>query len=91
MSMDGNKYQLQAKRVGDMVHISIGVELLAFAVSHTPEFEDIEITNTTVFVDEIVNYLMIEEEDGTTGLHRAFDAAALAAVENGCDGIEYED
>jgi hypothetical protein len=28
-------------------------------------------------------------EDGTTPLHRAFDAAALDAVENGCDGIEH--
>lgn len=89
--MDENKYQLQVKRVADMVHISIGVELLAFAVSHTPELEDIRITNTTTFVDEIINYLMLEEEDGTTELHRTFDAAALAAVENGCEGIEYKD
>lgn len=88
--MNDKKYQLQVKRNGDMVNISIGVELLAFAVSHTPELEDIVITDTEVFVDEIVNYLMHEEEDGTTPLHRAFDAAALDAVENGCGGIEYE-
>ena len=38
--MNDKKYQLQVKRNGDMVNISIGVELLAFAVSHTPELED---------------------------------------------------
>lgn len=86
--MNDKKYQLKVKRNGDMVNISIGVELLAFAVSNTPDLEEIVITDTEVFVDEIVNYLMAEEEDGTTGLHRAFDAAALAAVENGCDGVE---
>lgn len=88
--MNDEQYQLQVKREGDMVHITIGVELLAFAVSSTPELEDIEITDTEIFVDEIINYLMMEEEDGATGLHRAFDAAALDAVENGCNGIKYE-
>ena len=88
--MNDKRYQLQVKRDGDMVNISIGVELLAFAVSHTPELEDIEITDTAVFVDGVINYLLSEEEDGTTPLHRAFDAAALDAVENGCGGIKYD-
>lgn len=85
------KYQLKVERTGDMVNISIGTELLVHAVLHGPAMlddPDLTITDKTKFADEIVNYLKCEEEDGSTPLHRAFDQAALSAVENGCDGVK---
>ncbi len=84
-------YQLKINRNGDMVNISIGVELLTYAVLHGPALggdPELVVTDNVKFTEEIINWLRCEDEDGTTPLHRAFDQAALSAVENGCDGIK---
>ena len=70
-----------------LLSISIGVDLLAFAINHcSPEFDSLEITDTTNFAKDIVTVLQYEAEDGTTPVHRMFDQAAEKAAN---DGSEY--
>lgn len=49
------------------------------------------ISDLDKFADEVVRELKREEENGDTVLHQAMDAALLAAVENGADGLRYRD
>lgn len=46
------------------------------------------VTDKTAFADAIVEQLGEEEEDGTTPLHRLFDAAMSAAIEDGAEGAD---
>lgn len=89
--MNDEKYQLKITRNNDMVNITIGVELLTHAVLHGPVLGDnpnLNVTDKVKFVDNIINWLKYEDENGTTLIHQAFDQAALGVVESGCDGID---
>lgn len=80
--------QLQIEIVDGRLVISIGVELLTHAVTHGDDWEEEwEITDVDAFASAIAHQLELEEEDGTTLLHRAFDKAAYKAVEDGEDGV----
>ena len=68
--------------------ITIGVDLLCFATEHSPAMNWLNITDNDTFVKEVLNELLAEEEDGTTLVHRMFDAAATQACENGAEGCE---
>ncbi len=46
------------------------------------------ITDKRAFADAMVDRLGEEEEDGTTPLHRLFDTAMEAVIENGDEGVE---
>ena len=46
------------------------------------------ITNARAFAKDLVQALNSEEEDGTTPIHRLFDAAMEDAIEQGADGVE---
>jgi len=46
------------------------------------------VINKAAFAEAIVEALGREEDDGTTPLHRLFDDAMLAAIEDGCEGVE---
>jgi hypothetical protein len=46
------------------------------------------ITDRSVFAQELTHSLNAEEEDGTTLIHRTFDAAINDAIEQGAQGIE---
>lgn len=48
------------------------------------------VTDETAFAREVARALNDEDEQGTTLVHRMFDAAFVAAIENGADGIEDE-
>lgn len=46
------------------------------------------VTDKGALADSMVERLGEEEEDGTTPLHRLFDAALQAVIENGDEGID---
>lgn len=70
------------------LEITIGVDLLCFAVEHGPGMDWLTITDNDVFANEIMSALLIEEEDGSTPVHRMLDAAANEACEKGAAGCE---
>ena len=61
-----------------------GVDMMAI----DPPFR---VTNAKAFAKDVVRALNDEDEDGTTPIHRMFDAAFNEAAEWGADGIETED
>jgi hypothetical protein len=47
-----------------------------------------KVTNAVKFATDLVRELNHEEEDGTTPVHKMFDAAISEAIDQGADGIE---
>lgn len=86
---------------GRTLVISIGIETLAHAIRLAPsletfdeasgEFRGPRVTDPKVFAEEVVRALVHEDAEGTTRVHRMLDAAALAAFEDGAEGIEIPD
>lgn len=82
--------QLTVEVVDGRLVISIGVDLLVHAVTHGDGWEeDWEVIDADKFASAIAGQLEREEEDGTTLVHRAFDDAAMAAIEDGDDGVRF--
>lgn len=82
--------QLKVEVEADLLKISIGVDLLCHAVTHGPGMmSEAEVTDRDAFVRAIVDELLRDEEDGTTPVHRMFDAAAEEAVEQGAEGVRF--
>lgn len=83
--------------VNGVLSITIGVDTLCHAVKMGMESQfyggegEITFTNPDVFAQAVMNALTYEEEDGATPLHAVFDAAAIEACEQGCEGIEFEE
>lgn len=74
-----------------LLTISIGIDTLCDALNYSlgEDFDDeVRITDNKVFAEEVLNRLLIEEEDGSTMVHRLFEKAAYDAVEFGANGIE---
>ena len=46
------------------------------------------VTNAAVFAKELVTRINDEDGEGTTAIHRLFDAAIEEALEQGAEGIE---
>ncbi len=93
--MNTIKYdQLEMKIENGRFVITAGIELVCHAVmyglepSMLPRFD---VINKEVFANEILQALKAEEEDGTNLIHRAFDAAAIQAIENGAEGVRMKD
>lgn len=82
--------QLQVEIKDGRMEITIGVDLLCFAIEHGPIGAGLTITDNDVFSGEIRSQLLIEEEDGSTPVHRMLDAAASEACEQGAYGCECE-
>lgn len=81
--------QLSVKVEGDDVVIRIGSALLLHAIQHGPSWDEgWTINNPEAFIQEVIEYLELEEEDGTTLLHHAFDSAAINAIENGSGHVD---
>jgi hypothetical protein len=85
--------------VKGQIVVSVGQRVLKFATEHHPEFWDgetledqpyIKIEDINVFMDEVVNAINDEREDGSTLLTDMLDAAIKSAVENGCEGIDHD-
>lgn len=72
---------------GDDLVIRIGQGLLLHAIQNGPSWGDYKITKPEVFIQEIVKELEAEDEEGTTLVHRALDAAAINAVECGSEAV----
>lgn len=90
---------LEVKIEDEELIIRIGISTLAGAIRLSPYIDGIvmdhdgdenvvDITDEAVFADAIREAMQIEEEDGTTPIHRMFDSAAEWAIEQGCEGIE---
>lgn len=81
---------------GRQLVIRITTECLVHAVtcaSQWPAQEmggPVAVIDAPVFVADIVHELQREDEQGTTVVHRLFDEAALAALEAGSLGVDYD-
>ena len=86
-----SKEQMKIAVKDGQLSITIGVDLLCFAVETGMEYglgPEFKIVNKNAFIQELVAELKAEAEDGTNLIHKAFDRAALNAVENGATGVE---
>lgn len=86
--------QLKVEIIDNKLSISLGLNVL----SHATEYglskvfgDDFKITDCDIFAAEIVRSLTVEDEDGTTPVHKMIDEAAIHAVEFGAEGVEYPD
>jgi len=80
--------QLEVGVVDGRLVISIGVDLLVHAVTHSDDWpEDGQVVDPDKFAAAIARQLEDEQEDGTTPLHLAFDAAAVKAIEDGDESV----
>lgn len=80
--------------------ITIGVETLAHAAAHNGLFWDgqaetakppyLDITDPTVFAQEVVNMMTEEAEDGSTLVTRMIDQACASTVDQGCEGVNHD-
>jgi predicted RNA-binding Zn-ribbon protein involved in translation (DUF1610 family) len=52
--------------------------------------EELPVDDEDVFCQEVFKELQNEEEDGSTSAHRILDEAILAAIDNGCEGVDLE-
>lgn len=69
--------------------ISIGVNLLAWAVQLNEQEwpDDLHIAEPDKFARRLAQYLLFDEEDGTTELHRCFDKTASLMIDGGEEEI----
>ena len=99
----GKDARLRCRLKGQQLVISIGIDVLAWAAAHSPDVERLyvwddatgdydesrfKVTDTAVFAKEIVHALTDEAEDGSSRLTKLIDEAVMAAIEDGCDGVE---
>ncbi len=89
---DGNENKVLSVTVVDgELRISIGIALLAFAVQ-APDGagwpNDWHVNDINKFAKSLARQLQRESENGTTPVHRMFDAAALEVLEQGEDGVD---
>lgn len=50
----------------------------------------VAIQDGALMVKDVVNELLREDEQGTTAVHRLFDEAAEAALDNGSEAVDYD-
>lgn len=82
----------------DQLVMTIGLDCLVNAVTAQPAWppcgedgEACKVLDRKQFIADLVHELQREAEDGTTLVHEALDSAAIAAVENGSEAVEYGD
>ena len=86
--------RMRAYRTTRKIVIELPIAVLPSALHAAPFNSDPDgdpayhVTDKVAFAEAIVEALGCEEDDGTTPLHRLFDAAMLAAIEDGCEGVE---
>lgn len=89
------KQRLKVEVTEGRLVISIGVEVLGFAATRGPWFDELYgdtgqepvVTDAEQFAKAICTELKREKEDGETLVHAMLDKAAERAAENGCEGI----
>ncbi len=79
----------QAKIEGGEIVIRVSIDALPFIADHVFALEGslYAVTDAPTFARDLVYELNREEEDGTTPIHRMFDAAISEANEQGADGV----
>lgn len=100
----GKDQPLRCGIEGDELVIRIGIDTLAFGCSHSPKFYEYEkhrdkpigdpflkITDNRLFATDVVRALQHEEEDGSGPLSDLLDEAAQRAIDDGAEGVDYED
>ncbi len=82
---------------GDQLVIRITTECLLHAVTCSSQWptdeagSPISIKNGPLLIEEIIHELQREDEQGTNQMHHMFDAAALAALDNGSEAVSYDE
>lgn len=82
---------------GDQLAIRITTECLLHAVTCSSQWptdeagEPIRISNGPLLIQEIIHELQREDEQGTNAMHRMFDEAALHALNNGSEAVDYSE
>lgn len=82
---------------GDQLVIRITTECLLHAVTCSSEWptdeagSPISITNGQLLVQEVIHELQREDEQGTNPMHRMLDEAAMAALNNGSQAVDYDE
>lgn len=82
---------------GDQLVIRITTECLVHAVTCSSQWpvdeagSPIGINNGPLFIQEIIQELQREDEQGTNNLHRMFDEAALDALNNGSQAVDFDE
>ncbi len=83
-----------------VITITISKNALRFFAENHDAFWDgesdldtpnIDITDELVFAKEVTHSINDEAEDGSTPLIRMVEAAIAHAVENGCEGINWDE
>ena len=77
---------LSVKIENEKLVISIGTDLLLFALVN--KGGDYKILNKEGFLKDIIEQLEMEQEDGTTLIHKALDSASDNAIEDGSENVE---
>lgn len=89
----GTHVGMRVYRTARKIVIELPLSTLRVALHGSPLNSDCygnpayRVTDKDMFGDAIVEALEREEDDGTTPLHRLFDAAILDAIEDGCEGV----
>lgn len=82
---------------GDQLVIRITTECLLHAVTCSSEWptdeagSPISITNGQLLAQEVIHELQREDEQGTNPMHRLLDEAAIAAINNGSQAVDYDE
>lgn len=84
---------LRVELNADQLIISVGKDTLLHALETGRSYGlgDITITDKELFLKEFVRELNSESEDGSTLIHEAFDQAVSNAIENGAEGVNYDE
>jgi hypothetical protein len=91
-----DRHSAQAMIVGGNIVIQIPIKNLPMIVEGgwlcSVYDTRLKVTDAAVFAKELVRELNAEDEDGTTRIHKMFDAAIDEAANQGAQGIaEHED
>lgn len=89
---------LRCRSLNGTLDMSIGINTLKCAAENHPEFYDgehersrLKVTDAEVFASEIECEINREDEDGSTIFTRMLDLAIEMAVQNGCEGVNYDE
>jgi hypothetical protein len=85
----GKKQGLKAEVAKGKLVISIGVDCLAYAIQNGDNWpEGLKITDNAKFAQDMLAFLELDEEDGSTVIHNVLDESANYAIEQGSEWIK---
>ena len=85
--------QLKAEVIDGEMVITIGVDILSFAMQSQNYWpEGAEIKSNELFAEDICKHILMEEEDGSTPIHRMLDTIVNSFTEDcDCNSVSYND